>query len=97
MKYKLIQDNKLRQKFKNREIIRNISKAFSYNLYLNNSMRDFSKEILKKEKGLGIKIKNRCIITGRSHGIMRDFKLSRIQFKEMVVQGLIVGIKKGSW
>jgi len=40
---------------------------------------------------------NRCSITGRPKGYMRDFGISRIQFREMANQGLIPGVKKASW
>ena len=40
---------------------------------------------------------NRCKITGRPRGYMRQFGLSRIQFREMASQGLIPGVKKASW
>ena len=44
-----------------------------------------------------IRAHNRCSITGRPKGYMRQFGLSRIQFREMASQGLIPGIKKASW
>jgi small subunit ribosomal protein S14 len=40
---------------------------------------------------------NRCKITGRSRGYMRQFGISRITFREMASFGLIPGIKKASW
>jgi len=40
---------------------------------------------------------NRCKITGRPKGYMRQFGISRIQFREMASKGLIPGIKKASW
>ena len=40
---------------------------------------------------------NRCTITGRPKGYMRQFGLSRIQFREMASAGLIPGVKKASW
>lgn len=40
---------------------------------------------------------NRCKITGRPKGYMRQFGLSRIQFREMANNGLIPGVKKASW
>ena len=43
------------------------------------------------------RLKNRCSITGRSHGYMRKFGLSRITFREMAHQGLIPGVTKSSW
>ena len=40
---------------------------------------------------------NRCKLTGRPKGYMRQFGVSRIQFREMASAGLIPGIKKASW
>ncbi len=44
-----------------------------------------------------VRIKNRCFLTGRSKGYMRDFGLSRIAFRELANEGKIPGIKKSSW
>ncbi len=44
-----------------------------------------------------VRLHNRCKITGRPKGYMRQFGLSRIQFREMASSGLIPGIKKASW
>lgn len=44
-----------------------------------------------------VRLHNRCAITGRPKGYMRFFGLSRINFREMAVRGLIPGIKKASW
>lgn len=44
-----------------------------------------------------IRLHNRCKITGRPRGYMRQFGISRIQFREMASQGLIPGVKKASW
>jgi small subunit ribosomal protein S14 len=43
------------------------------------------------------RMRNRCKITGRSRGYMRQFGISRITFREMASYGLIPGIKKASW
>ena len=40
---------------------------------------------------------NRCKLTGRPKGYLRQFGVSRIQFREMASAGLIPGIKKASW
>ena len=40
---------------------------------------------------------NRCKLTGRPKGYMRQFGISRIQFREMASAGLIPGVKKASW
>jgi len=44
-----------------------------------------------------IRLHNRCKLTGRPKGYMRQFGISRITFREMASQGLIPGIKKSSW
>ena len=44
-----------------------------------------------------VRLHNRCKITGRPKGYMRQFGISRIQFREMASKGLIPGIKKASW
>ena len=44
-----------------------------------------------------IRLHNRCSITGRPKGYIRQFGISRIQFREMASAGLIPGVKKASW
>jgi len=44
-----------------------------------------------------VRLHNRCKITGRPKGYMRQFGVSRIQFREMASKGLIPGVKKASW
>jgi len=43
------------------------------------------------------RLRNRCRITGRPRGYMRQFGVSRITFREMASSGIIPGIKKASW
>ena len=44
-----------------------------------------------------VRLHNRCKLTGRPKGYMRQFGISRITFREMASEGLIPGIKKASW
>ncbi|AOT06537.1 MULTISPECIES: 30S ribosomal protein S14 [Pseudoalteromonas] len=41
--------------------------------------------------------RNRCNITGRPHGYLRKFGLSRIKVREAAMRGEIPGLKKASW
>jgi small subunit ribosomal protein S14 len=41
--------------------------------------------------------KNRCVETGRPHGYMRQFGLSRISFREHASKGELPGVRKASW
>lgn len=43
------------------------------------------------------RIKNRCNITGRGRGYLRDFGLSRIKFRELASEGEVPGVRKSSW
>ena len=44
-----------------------------------------------------VRLHNRCNLTGRPKGYIRQFGLSRIAFREMASQGLIPGVTKASW
>ncbi len=44
-----------------------------------------------------VRLKNRCKITGRPKGYMRDFGICRNQFREMALMGKIPGVTKASW
>ena len=43
------------------------------------------------------RIRNRCEITGRPHGVYRKLKISRIALRELASKGRIPGMKKSSW
>jgi small subunit ribosomal protein S14 len=44
-----------------------------------------------------VRMHNRCKLTGRPKGYMRMFGISRINFREMALKGLIPGVRKASW
>ena len=44
-----------------------------------------------------VRLHNRCSLTGRPRGYMRQFGLSRVTFREMALNGKIPGVKKSSW
>jgi len=44
-----------------------------------------------------IRLRNRCKLTGRPRGFIRQFGISRITFREMATDGKIPGITKASW
>jgi small subunit ribosomal protein S14 len=63
---------------------------------------------LKKEKNFAAlaklprdssptRLKNRCQLTGRSHAVLRKFKVSRIMLRELALAGKIPGLRKASW
>ena len=52
----------------------------------------------KKTKNASpVRLHNRCKLTGRPKGYMRQFGISRVTFREMALDGKIPGVKKASW
>ncbi|ETZ07195.1 30S ribosomal protein S14 [Holospora obtusa F1] len=47
--------------------------------------------------GSAVRVRERCILTGRSRGVYRFFSLSRIKFRELALVGDLPGVKKSSW
>lgn len=44
-----------------------------------------------------VRLHNRCELTGRPRGYIRQFGISRVTFREMALKGLIPGVTKASW
>ena len=44
-----------------------------------------------------VRTTNRCRISGRRHGYLRKFGVSRMTFRELAMAGLLPGVTKASW
>ena len=44
-----------------------------------------------------VRMHNRCKLTGRPKGYIRQFGISRVTFREMANKGLIPGVRKATW
>ncbi|MFE8072950.1 30S ribosomal protein S14 [Marinobacteraceae bacterium S3BR75-40.1] len=44
-----------------------------------------------------VRLRNRCQMTGRPHGVLRKFQLSRIKLREEGLKGNVPGLTKSSW
>ena len=64
-----------------------LDERFAAQMKLNEMPRD----------GSSIRVRNRCLITGRPRGNYRKFKMSRIAFRELASTGQVPGILKSSW
>jgi len=60
---------------------------YEYVLKLNNLDRNSSQ----------IRVRNRCILTGRGRSVYSFCRLSRLKFRELAAQGKLAGIQKSSW
>jgi small subunit ribosomal protein S14 len=98
MKSVLVKDKKIRYKFYKSECTQKFLKSFQKNSVLSNfqtwwvmfqpKLNNFTSKV---------KIKNRCLLTGRGSSISRCYKFSRITFRLFAREGLICGLKKSSW
>ncbi len=99
MKALLEKDKKRRRAFSNKEVqrlillflIRNQKLSASQRLLLIQRLQQVSRDSSK------VRLKNRCMLTNRSHGVYRKFRLSRIRLREMLANGLMPGYKKAVW
>ena len=44
-----------------------------------------------------VRVRNRCEITGRPHGVYRKLRISRIALRDLASNGKIPGMTKSSW
>jgi small subunit ribosomal protein S14 len=44
-----------------------------------------------------VRLRNRCIVTGKGKGIFRKYGLCRNQFRQLALEGKIPGVRKASW
>ena len=74
-----------------KKIIKNkkleLSERFAAQLKLNKLPKNSSK----------VRIRNRCEISGRPHGVYRKLKISRIALRKLGLEGKIPGMVKSSW
>jgi len=84
--------NKFYKKRKNlKKIIMNkqlsLEERFKAQQKLSNMPRNSSK----------VRVRNRCQISGRPHGVYRKLKISRIALRKLGLEGKIPGMVKSSW
>jgi ribosomal protein S14 len=99
MKYLSQKDKKKRFRFKKYEslkivlryLIRREGIPVKKTLQLTHDLRS-----LPRSSSL-TQLRNRCVITGRSRGVLRPFSLSRIKMRELISHGLISGFSKLVW
>ena len=99
MKSRNARDYKRRVKVLKDEGKRLLFKSNLYNSMLSYDARIDSGMNLSglSKNGSKVRIKNRCVLTGRSHGIVSSFKISRIMFRQLALDGLLPGVSKSSW
>ena len=51
----------------------------------------------RKKPKYKIRLRNRCQRCGRPRGYLRKFRLCRLCFRSLALQGEIPGVRKSSW
>lgn len=44
-----------------------------------------------------VRLRNRCQLTGRPRGFIRQFGICRVRFRDLASEGKIPGVTKASW
>jgi len=99
MKNGIYSDKRKRQLYNKNELKRLICKIFLLNKNLPNELKTKRfQELSKLSRNSSItRIRNYCVLTGRTKGTLRKFKLSRISFRELASEGSLMGVFKSSW
>jgi small subunit ribosomal protein S14 len=95
----LQRDNKKRLLFSKHELKRLELTSVVHDLNFSKEIRYKSLQQLNKlpRNSSKIRIKNRCVLTGRGHSVLRFCGFSRLKFRELASQGRLVGVTKASW
>jgi small subunit ribosomal protein S14 len=58
---------------------------------------DYAALDLLPRNSSSVRLRNRCQLTGRPRGYMRQFGICRLVFRDMALDGMIPGVRKASW
>ena len=99
MQKKIKKNIKQRYLFKNFEKNRLVLKIISRNLNIKKNLRWKlnQKWFFFHQNSSITRIKNLCVLTGRSKSVYRLFKISRIQLRKLASNGFFSGVSKYSW
>jgi len=99
MKYQIAKDKAKRLLVKKHEIKRTALKFAIRNEEVSKHLRWHKTLKLNKlpRNGSKIRVKNRCVLTGRAKGVHRQFKVSRGVLRDLASMGLVNGVMKSSW
>ncbi len=95
----IVRNEKRKRMSANQKAVRAELRKKALDLNLSDDEREKARFKLQSlpRNGSATRIANRCLITGRRHGVYRKFMISRIMLRQMAHEGLIPGLKKSSW
>ena len=94
----IVKDKKKRNLYLKYEKDRKIFKALSCNFNLPLLVRSKAAQVLSsfpKDSSI-VRLRNRCILTGRARAVISGFNLSRLMLRKLGRDGMIQGLRKSS-
>ena len=81
------------------EVSRKLLKACVLDQHLPDLLRQQAADKLARQArdASRTRVRNRCVVTGRGRGVLRHFRISRLQFRQMAAQGLVPGVRRAQW
>ena len=81
------------------EFKRMFLKYIIFNQLFDSYYRQYAQYVLNTlpKNSSRVRVKNRCIITGRAKSVYKNFRVSRIILKQFGLSGRIPGLQKASW
>lgn len=98
MKKSLNKDKKLRSVFLENELSRRVLKSMIKNDFLPLAVRQKAKTELSSfpKNSSVVRLRNRCLLTGRGRAIVGGFNLSRLMLRKLGRDGILHGLRKSS-
>jgi ribosomal protein S14 len=95
----LFKDKKRRQLFIKYEEKKYILKYIQNNLNISKTIREraYTKYLQMPNNSSLTRVRNRCVLTNRPRAVYKKFKFSRIQFRNLALEGEIPGVRKATW
>lgn len=95
----ILRNQKRMRLVKQYEPIRKDLKATLRNLEATDEQKAKARRALQRipRNASPVRLRNRCAISGRVRGYLGRFDMSRIDFRLLVLRGVIPGVRKSSW
>ncbi len=95
---KIEREKTLAVKIKKNLALRRVLRAKNRDLNLSMDERLEAQFALQKIRNSSTtRARNRCYLTGRTHGVYSKFGLGRNKLRELAMEGMIPGLRKASW
>tara|TARA_B100001142_G_scaffold300436_1_gene325208 strand:+ start:32757 stop:33056 length:300 start_codon:yes stop_codon:yes gene_type:complete len=95
----LFKDKKRRKLFIHYEEKKYILKYIQNNMNISKTIREkaYKKHLRMPRNSSVTRVRNRCVLTNRPRAVYKKFKFSRIQLRNLALEGEIPGIRKATW